>query len=85
MMQNYRNIVWIPGCFPDQFADNLNQPFVDLERLLQVVDNEIDFGNKKPERRLKSMQKTKIRRAALSGYLWNLYQSGLLGTQGYTG
>ena len=60
MLQNYRNIVWMLECFPDQIAEELEQPLLDMDRLLQIVDDELDFGNRKLESRLKSMQRTKL-------------------------
>lgn len=60
MLQNYRNIEWMLECFPDQIAEELNTPLQSLDQLLKIVDNEVEFGNKKLEGRLKSMQRTKI-------------------------
>lgn len=60
MLQNYRNIVWMLECFPDQIAEELEQPLLNMDRLLQIVDEELEYGNRKLESRLKSMQKTKM-------------------------
>ena len=60
MLQNYRNIVWMLECFPDEISSELDMPYGDLDKLLNLVDTEMAFGNKKLEGRLQSMQRTKM-------------------------
>lgn len=60
MLQNYRNIVWMLECFPDEISSELEIPYHNLDKLLDLVDNEIAFGNKRLEGRLQSMQQTKM-------------------------
>ena len=60
MLQNYRNIIWLLECFPEQIAENLGRPLRNVEQILQFVGDELDFENRRLEIHLKNMQKTKL-------------------------
>ena len=60
LLQNYRNIIWLMECFPEQIAEDLGQPLRNMEQLLQFVGDELDFENRRLEIHLKNMQKTKL-------------------------
>jgi DNA-directed RNA polymerase specialized sigma subunit len=60
MLQNYREIVWALECFPSQIAEELERPLQSLDTLLTAVDAQIAMDNKKLERRLESVQKSRL-------------------------
>jgi DNA-directed RNA polymerase specialized sigma subunit len=60
MLQNYRDIAWALECFPAQIAEELDRPLEVLDALLSAVDVELAMDNKKLERRLESVQRTRL-------------------------
>lgn len=60
LLRHYRNIAWMLECFPETIAEELDQPFEDLDELLDHIDLEGVLGNKKMESRLESIQKTRL-------------------------
>ncbi|HCC34446.1 MAG TPA: hypothetical protein DEQ02_01940 [Ruminococcaceae bacterium] len=60
MLQHYRDIVWALECFPEHIAEELDRPIQGLDALLSAVDAEIGMSNKRLERRLESVQKSRL-------------------------
>lgn len=60
MLQNYRDISWALECFPAQIAEELDRPMQTLDSLLSAIDAQIGMDNKKLERRLESIQKSRL-------------------------
>lgn len=60
MLQNYRNIAWALECFPTDIAQELEQPMYDLDKLLVLVNNELDMENVRLEQRLQSIRRSRI-------------------------
>jgi len=60
MLQHYRDISWALECFPSQIEAELDRPMQGLDALLSAVDAEIGMGNKKLERRLESVEKSRL-------------------------
>jgi hypothetical protein len=60
MLQNYRDITWALERFPAQIAEELDRPLEVLDALLSAVDVELAMDNKKLERRLESVQRTRL-------------------------
>ena len=60
LLKQYRNIAWMVECFPGTVAAELNQPFSELDQLLDRVDLELVLGNKKLESRIESIQKSRF-------------------------
>lgn len=60
LLQNYRTIVWLLECFPDDVSAELDRPFRDLDSLLGSVDLELSWGNKKLENRLEGIQRSRL-------------------------
>ena len=60
LLQNYRSITWMLECFPTNIAEELDRPMHDLDALLSLVSEEIDFDNRKLEIRLKSVSKSRL-------------------------
>lgn len=60
LLQQYRNIAWMLECFPATVAEELDQPFEDLDELIDRVDVEMAMGNRKLENRIGSIQKSRL-------------------------
>ena len=60
LLQNYRDMIWILECFPANIAEELDKPMHNLDALLSLVSEEIDFDNRKLENRLKSISKSRL-------------------------
>lgn len=60
LLKQYRTIVWLLECFPDTIAEELDMPICDLDKLIEKLDVEISFGNRKLENRLASVEKTRM-------------------------
>lgn len=60
LLQHYRTIVWLLECFPENVASELEKPFEGLDTLLEQVDLEVSWGNRKLESRLEGIQKSRL-------------------------
>lgn len=60
LLKQYRNIAWMLECFPEQIAAELDEPFEDVDRLIDRLDVDMAFGNKKLENRLEGIEKTRL-------------------------
>lgn len=60
LMKNYRNIAWLLECFPDFIAAELDEPFENIDKLIDRLDVQLAYGNQKVENRLESLQKTRL-------------------------
>ena len=60
MLKNYRDIVWALECFPQEIAQELEQPLKDLDALFSVVDTQVALGNAKLEHRLLGIRKSRL-------------------------
>ena len=60
LMKNYRNIAWLLVCFADFIAAELDEPFEDIDKLINRLDVQLAYGNQKVENRLESLQKTRL-------------------------
>lgn len=60
LLENYRTIVWVMECFPDEVAMELDVPFNKLDALLDRVEMELSLGNRKLESRLQFITKSRI-------------------------
>ncbi len=60
LLQHYRNIAWLLECFPDTIAEELDQPFETLDKLIDRLDVDIARGDKKLENRLAGMEKSRL-------------------------
>jgi hypothetical protein len=60
LLKHYRTIAWMLECFPDTIAEELDQPFGELDKLIEHIDFERAYGNRKLENRLASVQKTRL-------------------------
>lgn len=60
LLQHYRTIVWLFECFPENVARELEKPFEGVDMLLEQVDLEVSWGNRKLESRLEGIQKSRL-------------------------
>ena len=60
LLQHYRTIVWLFECFPENVAGELEKPFEGVDALLEQVDREMSWGNRKLESRLEGIQKSRL-------------------------
>lgn len=60
LLQHYRTIVWLFECFPGNVAKELEKPFEGVDTLLEQVDLEVSWGNRKLESRLEGIQKSRL-------------------------
>lgn len=60
LLQHYRTIAWALECFPGSVAEELEKPFVQLDRLIDHVDVEMAMGNRKLEGRLEGVRKSRL-------------------------
>ncbi len=60
LLQHYRSIVWLFECFPENVARELEKPFEGVDTLLEQVDLEVSWGNRKLESRLEGIQKSRL-------------------------
>lgn len=60
LLKNYRTIAWMVECFPDTIAQELEEPFGDLDELIDRIDVETSFSNRKLENRIDGIQKSRL-------------------------
>lgn len=60
LLQHYRTIVWLFECFPENVAGELEKPFEGVDTLLEQMDLEVSWGNRKLESRLEGIQKSRL-------------------------
>lgn len=75
-MQQYRTLVWLMECFPETMAEELDQPFRDIDELLEQMDLTLAMGNRRMENRLEMSSRNyyRLRQQAitiLSIRLWS--------------
>ena len=60
MLKHYRDIVWALECFPQQIAEELEQPLGDLDALLGAVDTQLAIGNVRLEHRMQNVKQSRL-------------------------
>lgn len=60
LLKHYKNIVWMLECFPDTIAEELEQPFENVDEMIDRLDMEMAMGNRKLENRMESIKKTRL-------------------------
>lgn len=60
LLKHYKNIAWMIECFPETIAEELEQPFESVDKVIERLDLEITIGNRKIENRLESVRKTRL-------------------------
>ena len=59
LLKNYRNMLWQLDCEVDTIAAELDVPFKDIDALLSRVDAAIGMDDRRIERRLERLSKTR--------------------------
>ena len=60
LMENYQTIVWVVQNFPDTIAEELNEPFEEVDNLIERVDLEFSLENQRLENRIRSIAKSRV-------------------------
>jgi len=60
LLRHYRDICWLMEAFPDEISEELEEPFISMDALLNLVDTELSMSNRKLENRLISLQKSRL-------------------------
>ena len=60
LLKRYRIISWMLECFPGDVAIELDRPFENIDKLIEAVDVDTSWGNKKLESRMKTIEKTRL-------------------------
>ena len=60
LLSHYREIAWVLECFPETVAQELEEPFENLDTLLDRMDAEAGMENRKLESRVESLRKSRL-------------------------
>lgn len=60
LLKQYKNIAWMIECFPENIAEELEQPFENVDEVIERLDLEMTMENRKIENRLESIRKTRL-------------------------
>lgn len=60
LLQYYRTIMWMLECFPETVAAELDEPFEDIDKLIDNIDTAVTLGNKKIQSRIEGIQKSRL-------------------------
>ena len=60
LMENYQTIVWVVQNFPETIAEELNEPFEEVDNLIERVDLEFSLENQRLENRIRSISKSRV-------------------------
>ena len=60
ILQHYRTIMWMLECFPETVAAELDEPFEDIDKLIDNIDTAVTLGNKKIQSRIEGIQKSRL-------------------------
>ena len=60
LLQHYRNIAWLLECLPMDIAKELEEPYEDIDKLIDHMDLEVALGNRKLENRMEGIMRTRL-------------------------
>lgn len=60
LLRHYRNIAWMLECFPEQIAQEVDCPFEQLDTLIDRLDVEMAYGNKRLENRMNTIRQSRL-------------------------
>lgn len=60
LLQNYRTLAWLLESFPEVIAEEIEQRFETIDELIEKLDFDMAYGNKKLEERMDSIKKTRF-------------------------
>lgn len=60
LLRNYRRMVWVFNCYPQEILEELETPFADFDRLAERLDLELAMGNKRLESRMAAVARSRL-------------------------
>ena len=60
LLQHYRNIAWLLECLPIDIADELEEPFEGVDRLIDQINLEMTLDNRKLENRMEGITRSRL-------------------------
>mgnify|MGYP007056940776 CR=1 FL=1 len=60
LLKNYRKMVWVFNCYPEEILYELEQPFESFDRMVDRLDLEMSMGNKRLEHRMETAAKSRL-------------------------
>lgn len=60
LLKLYRKLSWILVCFPENIARELDEPFKDVDKLIEKLDVSMAYGNRKIENRIEGLVKIRL-------------------------
>ena len=60
LLQNYRTLAWLLESFPEVIAEEIEQRFETIDELIERLDFDMAYGNRKLEERMESIKKTRF-------------------------
>lgn len=60
LLKQYRTIAWLLECFPDTIAEELEQSFESVDKMIEKLDVDMAMGNRKLENRMEGIRKTRM-------------------------
>ena len=60
LLKNYRKMVWVFSCYPEEILQELEAPFESFDRMVDRLDLEMAIGNKRMESRLEAAARSRL-------------------------
>ena len=60
LLKNYRKMVWVFSCYPEEILQELETPFENFDRMVDRLDLEMAIGNKRMESRLEAAARSRL-------------------------
>ena len=60
LLKNYRKMVWVFSCYPEEILQELEAPFENFDRMVDRLDLEMAIGNKRMESRLEAAARSRL-------------------------
>lgn len=60
LLKNYRTLAWLMECFPDTIAEELEVPFVGVDKIADKLDVELSLDNRKIENRMSTLLQSRL-------------------------
>lgn len=60
LLKNYRKMVWVFSCYPEEILQELEEPFENFDRMADRLELEMAIGNKRMESRLESAARSRL-------------------------
>lgn len=60
LLKQYRNLSWMLENFPETIAEELERPFENVDEMINRLDVDMAYGNKRLESRMQAIEKTRL-------------------------